>query len=133
MAWHPGQAYGQDLRDRVLEAEGTVHAVAERYAVSDSYVARARGKRRRLGEVCAGVQRNHVPPRLAGLESALAAQVAVAADQTLAQWCGWVRQRARRAGGSHHHVEDAWPVGPEPQKKTLHASEQERADVDSRP
>ncbi len=83
MAWHSGQAYGQDLRDRVLAAQGTIHAVAERYAVSDSYVARARGKRRRLGQASAGVQCNHVPPRLAGLEPALAAQVAAAADWTL--------------------------------------------------
>ena len=77
---------------RVLAAEGTIHEVAERFAVSDSYVARARGKRRRLGEVCAGVQCNHVPPRLAGLETALAAQVEAAADWTLAQLCEWVQQ-----------------------------------------
>lgn len=99
MAWRLGQAYGQDLRDRVLMAEGTVHAVAERFAVSDSYVARARGKRRRLGDVSAGAQCNHVPPRLAGLESALAAQVEAAADQTLAQLCGWVqREHGIRVG-----------------------------------
>lgn len=93
MAWRRGQAYAQDLRDRVLAAEGSNHEVAERFAVSDSYVARARGKQRRLGQVCAGVQCNHVPPRLAGLELALAAQVQVAADQTLAQLCEWVQQQ----------------------------------------
>ncbi|GAC1608913.1 MAG: hypothetical protein NVS3B2_18550 [Ramlibacter sp.] len=92
MAWHPGQAYGQDLRDRVLAADGAIHEVAERFAVSDSYVARVRAKRRCLGEVCAGPQCNHVPPRLAGLERALAAQVEAAADQTLAQLCDWVRR-----------------------------------------
>ena len=67
MAWRPGQAYGHDLRDRVLAADGSIHEVAERFAVSDSYVARARSRRRRLGQVCAGAQCNHVPPRLAGL------------------------------------------------------------------
>lgn len=99
MAWRLGQAYGQDLRDRVLEAEGTIHEVAERFAVSNSYVARARGKRRRLGDDAAGVQCNHVPPRLAGLEPALAAQVAAAADLTLAQLCDWVqREHGVRVG-----------------------------------
>ncbi len=92
MAWHSGQAYGQDLRDRVLAADGTIHEIAERFAVSDSYVARARGKRRRFGAVSAGVQCNHVPSRLAGLEPVLSAQVAAAADQTLAQLCEWVQR-----------------------------------------
>ena len=92
MAWHPGQAYGQDLRDRVLGADGTIHEIAKRFAVSDSYVARARGKRRRFGEVSAGVQCNHVPPRLAGLELSLASQVEAGPDQTLAQLCEWVQQ-----------------------------------------
>ena len=59
MTWQRGQAYGQDLRDRVLAANGSIREVAERFAVSDSYVARARGKRRRLGEDGAGVQCNH--------------------------------------------------------------------------
>ena len=85
MAWLRGQAYGQDLRDRVLAASGSIREVAERFAVSDSYVARARGKRRRLGEDRAGVQCNHVPRRLAGLEPALGTQVAQGPDQTLAQ------------------------------------------------
>ena len=92
MAWHRGQAYGQDLRDRVLAAEGTIHEVAERFAVSDSYVVRARSRQRRLGKVCAGVQCNHVPLRLAGLQQALAAEVAANVDQTLAQLCDWVRR-----------------------------------------
>lgn len=42
MAWQRGQAYGQDLRDRVLAAEGSIREVAQRFAVSDSYVARVR-------------------------------------------------------------------------------------------
>ena len=99
MAWHPGQAYGQDLRDRVLAVEGSIHEVAERFAVSDSYVARARARRRRSGEVCAGAQRNHVPLRLAGLEAALAARVEATSDQTLAQLCDWVeREHGVRVG-----------------------------------
>ena len=45
-----------------------------------------------MGEVCAGAQRNHVPPRLAGLETAVAAQVEAASDQTLAQLCDEVKR-----------------------------------------
>ena len=99
MAGQRGQAYGQDLRDRVLAAGGSIREVAERFAVSDSYVARARSKRRRLGQDCAGVQCGHVPRRLVGGEPALQAQVAAEPDQTLAQLCSWVqREHGVRVG-----------------------------------
>ena len=91
MAWHRGQAYAQDLRDRVLSAQGSISAVAQRFAVSPSYVARVRSRQRRLGQVCAGVQCNHVPLRLAGLQHELLAQVQAQPDQTLAQLCEWVQ------------------------------------------
>jgi hypothetical protein len=39
MAWRRGQAYGQELRDRVLAAEALpAREVAERLSVSPSYV-----------------------------------------------------------------------------------------------
>ena len=99
MAWHRGQAYAQDLRDRVLSAEGTIDAVARRFAVSASYVARARSRQRRLGQSCAGAQCNHVPLRLAGLQSQLLTQVQAASDQTLAQLCAWAqREHGVRVG-----------------------------------
>src|SRR4028118_1096095 len=42
MAWRRGQAYGQDLRERVLGAAGlSLRAAAARLAVSPSYVAKA--------------------------------------------------------------------------------------------
>jgi len=88
MGWRRGQAYGQDLRDRVRTANGSIREVAERFAVSQSYVVRVRA-RQRLGQISAGVQCNHVPPRLQGLESALAEQVAAEPDLTLAQLCRW--------------------------------------------
>ena len=91
MAWHQGQAYGQDLRDRVLGANGSISEVAARFGVSKSYVARGRSRRRRLGEETPGVQRNHVPPKLGGLEQALAARVEAVPDQTLAQLCQWAQ------------------------------------------
>ena len=77
---------------RVLAADGSIREVAKRFAVSDSYVARARSKRRRVGNEHAGVQCGHVPRRLAGLESALAAQVARESDQTLSHLCDWVQR-----------------------------------------
>ena len=45
MAWRQGLPYGQDLRDRVLasrDAGHSVRAVAERFSVSPSYVAKGR-------------------------------------------------------------------------------------------
>jgi transposase len=86
-----GQAYGQDLRDRVLEASGTNAEVAFRFGVSESYVIRARSRRRRLGKDTAGAQHNHVLPKLAGLEQALSAHVAAVPDLTLEQLCDWVK------------------------------------------
>ena len=91
MAWHPGQAYGQDLRDRVLSAHGSIAEVASRFRVSKSYVARARSRRRHLGEDTAGIQCNHVPLKLSGLEETLAARVQAINDQTLKQLCQWVQ------------------------------------------
>lgn len=89
MVWHIGQAYGQDLRDRVLNAEGSIQEVAVRFGVSKSYVSRARSRRHRHGEDTAGMQCNHVPRKLGGLEQALAEQVATVNDWTLQQLCEW--------------------------------------------
>lgn len=90
MVWHIGQAYGQDLRDRVLNAKGSIQEVAARFGVSKSYVARARTRRRRHGENTRGMQCNHVPLKLSGLEQALANQVAAVNDWTLQQLREWV-------------------------------------------
>lgn len=67
MSWRQGQAYGQDLRDRVLGATGLLRDVAARFGVSQSYLSRARKRRSRLGQVSPGAQCNHVPLRLAPL------------------------------------------------------------------
>jgi transposase len=93
MAWHQGQAYGQDLQDCVLKASGSIAEVAARFGVSQSYVARARSRRRRLGQDTPGGQRNHVPPKLGGLEPVLTARVEAVNDQTLAQLCQWVQAK----------------------------------------
>jgi transposase len=90
MGWRPGQAYGQDLRDRVLGADGSISQVARRFGVSESYVARARSRRRHLGQDTPGVQCNHMPLKLCALEQALRVQVQAAPDQTLVQLCDWM-------------------------------------------
>ena len=91
MGWHLGQAYGQDLRDRVLHAKGSIREVALRFGVSKSYVARARSRRRRLGEDTPGVQCSHTLPKLTGLEQALIDKVNAVNDLTLKQLCDWLQ------------------------------------------
>lgn len=93
MSWRQGQAYSQDLRDRVLEAPGSVNAIARRFGVSALYVSRARTRLARQGQRCASPQCNHVPPRLSALEGELLAQVAAQPDQTLKQLCQWAQAR----------------------------------------
>ena len=75
MGWQRGQAYGQDLRDRVLAcSELTLREVALRFGVSASYVSKVRARLRRLGDATPGPQHNHVPPRLAPVAEAWCAQ-----------------------------------------------------------
>lgn len=94
MAWHQGQAYGQDLRDRVLAAAGSAAAVAERFGVSASYVTKVRLRLHRAGSSLPGAQRCHVPRALsAAHERALVEHVTrTANDQTLAQLCAWLER-----------------------------------------
>ena len=91
MAWRRGQAYAQDLRNRVLAATGRLWEVAARFGVSQSYVSRARKRRSQHGQVSPGAQCNHMPLRLGALKEPLLAQVVRAPDQTLAELCQWVQ------------------------------------------
>jgi transposase len=91
MSWRRGQAYGQDLRDRVLQTPGRLCEVAARFGVSASYVCRARARSQQLGQSSPGPQRNHVPLRLGALKDEVMAQVARAPEQTLAQLCQWLQ------------------------------------------
>ena len=58
MGFHRGRTYGQDLRERVLEANGSQCEVARRFAVSAAYVAKVRARRRDFGADTPGPQRN---------------------------------------------------------------------------
>ena len=79
-----GAAYAQDLRDRVLSAEGQSASVAARFRVSISYVIKARQRRDRDGDLCARPQRSQTPAKLAGHDEVLKARVADVPDATLA-------------------------------------------------
>ena len=52
MVWQRGRSYSQDLRDRVLAADDlSSRAAAARFAVSVSYVIKARQRRDRTGSL----------------------------------------------------------------------------------
>ena len=89
MGWRRGQAYSQDLRDRVLAASSSAASVAERFGVSISYVVKARQRRDRRGDVSAGPQVSHTPAKLARHDAALREQVARVPDATLAELTQW--------------------------------------------
>lgn len=89
--WRRGKAYSQDLRDRVLSADGDGSGrVAGRFGVSASYVVKARQRRDRLGETTPGAQRSHTAPKLAGHEGSIIAQVSRQPDMTLDELRGWI-------------------------------------------
>lgn len=91
MSWRNGQAYSQDLRERVLLAAGSARAVAGRFGVSVSYVVKARQRLSRTGQMAAGVQRSHRPRLLADKHAEIAAYVATHDDATLNELRAWLR------------------------------------------
>lgn len=65
MPWRRGQAYGQDLQDRVLAADGEpIREVDERLSVSPSYRVKVRARLREMGERETRPQRNQLPSSL---------------------------------------------------------------------
>jgi transposase len=91
MAWRRGQAYAQDLRDRVLAADDlSAREAAERFGVSPSYVVKVRQRRDHAGDVTPGPQRSWTPRKLAAQHAAIAAQVRERPDVTLAELCAWL-------------------------------------------
>lgn len=91
MAWRRGQAYGQDLRDRVLACPDlTLREVAVRFDVSASYVSKVRARLREHGDAGPGPQCNHVPLRLAPFTQALRAQISARPDARLRELRTWL-------------------------------------------
>jgi transposase len=90
-SWRSGQAYSQDLRERVLAADDlTAREAAERFGVSPSYVIKARQRRDRHGQRTPGPQRSWTPRKLAAHHAAINAHVRQHPDATLAELCAWV-------------------------------------------
>ncbi len=93
VVWSRGQAYGQDLRDRVFslfDGGAAVGHIAKQLLVSVSYVSKVLGRRRRTGELSARPQRCHVPLKLAPLHDAIARQVAAKPDATVDELRRWL-------------------------------------------
>ena len=96
MDWCRGRAYSQDLRLRVLAASDqglSARAVAVQFAVSVSYVVKARQRRDRTGEARALTPRQTQVRRLAGHGEALRGRVAEKSDTTLAELCAWLHKQ----------------------------------------
>jgi transposase len=94
IVWRSGQAYSQDLRDRVLAAvDGglRVREAAPLFRVSISYIYKALERRAATGETAplarGGRQR---PPVLSGHEAALLAHLRATPDATLAELRRWL-------------------------------------------
>jgi transposase len=103
MAWRRGKAYSQDLRERVLAADGEpVREVAERLSVSPSYVVKVRSRLRATGERTARPQRCQLTPRLLPVAAALRARLAEVPDATIAELRAWV--------AAEHGVRVSYPV-----------------------
>ena len=93
MGWWSGQAYSQDLRNRVLATvdEGrVVREVAPLFKVSIAYIYKALGQRRATGIVTAHSRGGTTPVRLAGYETALLEHLRANADATLAELRRWL-------------------------------------------
>jgi len=95
MGWKQGQAYHQDLRERVFQvADGgtPVSGVAKLLRVSISYVSKVLSRRRRTGETTARPQCGHVRPKLAASHDAIRQRVNDVPDATLAELQVWLKQ-----------------------------------------
>jgi transposase len=94
MLWQRGQAYSQDLRDRVFavaDAGTPVGQIADMLLVSSSYVSKVLIRRRRTGETSARPQCCHVPAKLSHYHAAIREQVAAKPD-ALAELRTWLAQ-----------------------------------------
>ena len=93
MSWQSGQAYSQDLRERVLaavDAGMAVRAAAPLFRVSISYIYKALIRRRLTGEATARPQRCHLGQKLAAYHDAIRQRVSAQPDATLDELRAWM-------------------------------------------
>jgi len=132
MLFRKGQAYSQDLRERVFALSDAGHRVgeiAEALCVSISYVSKALSRRDETGERSARAQRCHVLPKLLGLYDAIRAEVTARPDATLAELRRWLSQTHQVSASDGLMHSTLVRLGLTRKKKSLHAAEQERPDV----
>ena len=124
------QAYSQDLRDRVLRAVARGERptdIARRFEVSRVWVYQVARRYQDSGMRASRAVGGYRRSRLAEWEAVLRGWIKEQPDLTLAQLCERLADR-----GVHikipalWHQLDNWGLSP---KRTLHASEQQRADV----
>ena len=92
MGWVSGQAYSEDLRERVLAAVdrgGRVYEIAPLFGVSVSYIYKALGRRRRDGIATTLPRLGRPGRKLDGHLEALAAHVAAHPDAALVELVAW--------------------------------------------
>ncbi len=91
MGWTRGRSYSQDLRERVLAAdELSARQAAARFAVSISYVIKARHRRDRTGVLTTKRRGYRRPERVAGLEPLIVREVGRRPSATLAELRAWL-------------------------------------------
>jgi transposase len=90
MSLKRGQEYGQDLRDRVLDAQGPIRAVAERLSVSASYVSKAGSRLRLTGQRTTKPRGGQRKAILGGREELLQERLEAVKDATLEELRSWL-------------------------------------------
>jgi transposase len=92
MSLKRGEEYSQDLRERVLDGEGSIREVADRLSVSASYVSKATSRFRLTGQRTTKPRGGQRQPILAGREDVLRAQLEAVKDATLEELRSWLLQ-----------------------------------------
>lgn len=92
MSLKRGQEYSQDLRDRVLEGQGSIRELADRLSVSPSYVSKATSRFRLTGERTTKARGGQRQAILAGQEELLGERLEAVKDATLEELRGWLLQ-----------------------------------------
>ena len=87
-----GQGYSQDLRDRVLEGEGSIRQVADRLSVSPSYVSKATSRLRLTGQRTTKPRGGQREAILAGREEVVRGRLEAVKDTTLEELRSWLLQ-----------------------------------------
>lgn len=128
MSLKRGQEYSQDLRDRVLEGQGSIRELADRLSVSPSSVSKATSRFRLTGERTTKARGGQRQAILAGQEELLGARLEAVKDATLEELRGWLLQDhgIKISIGGLWNTLDRMGLR---FKKSAHATEQERPDV----